>query len=243
MTDLLYMDSIKDCYIKDFEAKVINVEVGEENVVILDRTSFYPLGGGQPNDIGKMSWKGGSCKVVNVIKKNKVRHIVEGDLPPIDQIVIGELDWDLRYAHMRMHTAQHLLSSVIWNIYQATTVGNQIHAEYSHIDFYPANFTMDQLKEVESEVNELISSNKEISVTKLTRSEVEARVEKERVDLSRLPSFIQELRTVYIGEEGKIDICPCAGTHVKNLSELKGIDIIKRKSKGSEKIRIQYRLL
>jgi misacylated tRNA(Ala) deacylase len=237
------MDSIGDCYIKDFEAKVLKVGENGEKTIILDRTSFYPLGGGQPNDVGTLRWKGGHCKVKGVVKKNKVKHIIEGELPTVGQDVIGELDWDLRYAHMRMHTAQHLLSAVIWERYKASTVGNQIHADYSHIDFHPANFTMEELKEVEQEVNELISREIDVEVTELPRSEIEDRVSNDRVDLSRLPTFIKELRTVYIGENGTIDLCPCAGTHVRNLRELKGIEIIKRKSKGSGKVRVQYRLL
>jgi misacylated tRNA(Ala) deacylase len=237
------MDSIGDCYIKDFEATVIAVEDGDKKSIVLDRTTFYPVGGGQPSDIGKIKWKNGSCKVIEVIKKNKIKHIIEGDLPAVGEDVIGELDWTLRYEHMRMHTAQHLLSAVIWEKFKASTVGNQIHADYSHIDFHPADFNMDQLKEVEKEVNGYIDEGIDVSVAKLPRSEVEERVENERVDLSRLPSFIKELRTVYIGEEGKVDICPCAGTHVKNLSELKGIEIIKRKSKGAGKVRVQYKLL
>jgi Ser-tRNA(Ala) deacylase AlaX len=102
---------------------------------------------------------------------------------------------------------------------------------------------MDELKDVEKEVNDHISEGIDVVVNKLPRSEIEKRVEKERVDLSRLPTFIKELRTVFIGEDKTIDICPCAGTHVKNLSELKGIEIIKRKSKGSGKVRVQYKLL
>jgi len=243
MTEMLYMDSINDCYIKDFEAVVESIEDGEEKAVILDRTAFYPLGGGQPNDLGTLIWKGGKCRVVGVVKKNKVKHIIEGDLPIPGTDVVGELDWDLRYAHMRMHTAQHIVSAIIWNRYKAATVGNQIHADYSHIDFEPAEFDMEELKEVEKEVNDLISTSAEVYVKKLPRSEVESRVENERVDLSRLPAFIKELRTVFIGEEGGLDVCPCAGTHVRNLSELKGIEIIKRKSKGAGKIRVQYRLL
>lgn len=243
MTDLLYMHCINDCYIKDFEAKVKSTEDGDEKIIVLDRTSFYPLGGGQPNDVGTIRWIGGSCKVIGIVKKNKVKHIIEGDLPEVGQDVIGELDWELRYAHMRMHTAQHLLSAVVWERYRASTVGNQIHADYSHIDFHPADFTMEQLKELEKEVNEHISSKMEVFVKELPRSEVEKKVENERVDISRLPSFIKDLRTVYIGEEGILDICPCAGTHVKNLAELKGIEIFKRRSKGSGKIRVQYRLL
>ncbi|MBN1539665.1 MAG: alanyl-tRNA editing protein [Candidatus Thermoplasmatota archaeon] len=243
MTELLYMDSINDCYIKDFEATVESVDEGEEKAVILDRTAFYPLGGGQPSDLGTLRWRGGSCSVISVVKKNRVRHIVEGDLPKVGTPVIGEIDWDLRYAHMRMHTAQHLMSSEIWRRYRASTVGNQIHADRSHIDFEPADMTMEELKEVEEEVNRSISSSEEIFVRKLPREEIETKVENERVDLSRLPTFVKELRTVFIGREGAIDICPCAGTHVKNLSELVGIDILKRKSKGAGKLRVEYRLL
>lgn len=243
MTEMLYMESINDCYIKDFEATVEDIEEGDEKIIVLDRTAFYPLGGGQPNDVGFIRWKGGSCKVVGVVKKNKVKHIVEGDLPQKGQQVIGELDWDIRYAHMRMHTAQHLLSAVIWEKYRASTVGNQIHADYSHIDFHPAGFTMDELKDVEKEVNEKISRGIDVVVKELPKDLIEEKIENERVDLSRLPASIRELRTVFIGEEDALDICPCAGTHVKNLAELNGIEIIKRKSKGSGKVRVQYKLL
>jgi misacylated tRNA(Ala) deacylase len=246
MTDLLYMNGIGDCYIRDFEARVVEVEDDIQKVVVLDRTAFYPLGGGQPNDIGTLKWKGGSCKVIDVRKKNKVLHIVEGDLPPVGEEIIGDIDWSLRYEHMRMHTAQHLLSALIWNRYKAATVGNQIHADYSHIDFEPADFNMEELKVLEREVNKLVSKGARVYVEKLPRSTIEQKLEKERVDLSRLPVFIKELRTVFIeGIEGsgKLDMCPCAGTHVKDISELQGIEIIKRKSKGAGKVRVQYRLL
>ncbi|MFW3146655.1 MAG: alanyl-tRNA editing protein [Thermoplasmatota archaeon] len=242
MTELLYMDTVNDCYIKDFEAEVVGVEEGEHPAIMLDRTAFYPLGGGQPNDIGKIRWKSGSCKVVEVVKKNRIKHFIQGDIPSVGERVMGELDWEMRYAHMRMHTAQHLLSALIWNRFRASTVGNQIHADYSHIDFHPAEFSMEDLKDIEREVNEMIKKDEPVIVDHLPREEVTSRIENERVDLSRLPSFIKELRTVYIGESGDIDICPCAGTHVRRLSELKGIEIIKRKSKGQDKIRVQYKL-
>ncbi|MBN1389166.1 MAG: alanyl-tRNA editing protein [Candidatus Thermoplasmatota archaeon] len=242
MTELLYMGSMNDCYIRDFDAMVVSVEDAEEKVIILDRTAFYPLGGGQPNDRGTMRWIGGSCSVVNVIKKNRIRHVVEGNLPEVGTPVIGELDWELRYAHMRMHTAQHLLSSVMWKRYNAPTVGNQIHADRSHIDFGTDDIDMDELKNVEREVNELISRSEEVRVRTLPREEIERKVETERVDLSRLPAFVKDLRTVFIGEEGEIDICPCAGTHVRNISELGSMEILKRRSKGAGKLRVEYRL-
>jgi len=243
MTDLLYMNSVQDCYMKDFEAKVLSVIDDEEKIVILDRTAFYPLGGGQPNDTGTLRWKGGSCRVVDVRKKNKVLHVIEGDLPKVGQDVVGDIGWSLRYEHMRMHTAQHLVSAIIWRRYKAATVGNQIHADYSHIDFEPADFSFEELKIVEKEINELISNGARVFIENISRKTIEEKLEKERVDLSRLPVFIQDLRTVFIEGKEMYDMCPCAGTHVKDISELKGIEIIKRKSKGSGKIRVQYRLL
>lgn len=242
MTELLYMDNILDCYIVDFEAEVVSVDA-DNNVVVLDKTAFYPTGGGQPNDVGSLKWKDVCCKVFDVKKKNKVLHIVEGPIPSVGQNVIGEIDWKLRYDHMRMHTAQHLLSAVIWDKYRASTVGNQIHADYSHIDFQAADLHMEELKEIEKTLNVLIAVGEPVTIESFSRNKIEEELGKERIDLSMLPRSIKELRTVLIGKKGSIDICPCAGTHVKNISELKGIDIFKRKSKGKGKVRVQYKLL
>jgi len=240
MEDILYMKDIVSCYIKEFEAVVKRID-REEKYLILDRTAFYPLGGGQPNDIGQITWKGGSANVVDVRKKNHILHYIDGDLPEEGTTVQCKIDWDRRYSHMRMHTAQHLLSAVVWDKYGAVTVGNQIHADYSHIDFKPLDIGQDDLPSLENEINILIEEGQKVDIETFSKEEIRSRMGDERVDLSRLPTSVKELRTVTI-DDGKMDLCPCAGTHVEDLLELGKLKIIKRKSKGSGKVRIQYTL-
>ncbi len=116
-------------YIRKFSAHV--VERGP-NYVVLDRTAFYAEGGGQPFDTGNMEWKGGSTRVLDVVKEGgEVRHHVR-EIPPIDD-VRAEVDWDRRHAHMRMHTAQHLLSGLAFQRFGARTTGNQLYVDYRNI--------------------------------------------------------------------------------------------------------------
>ena len=99
---------------------------------------------------------------------------------------------------------------------------------------------MEELKDVEDEVNSIIEKDLEVCATSLARNILEEKIESERVDLSRLPISVKVLRTIMIGEDGKIDMCPCAGTHIRTLIELGKMEIVKRKSKGSGKVRVQY---
>ena len=109
MTIQLHMDSHEGTYTKSFNAKV---EATFPGIVELDKTAFYHLGGGQPADKGVILWKGNQAQVIDVKKKNRIRHFVEGDLPEIGEIVEGKIDWKRRYSHMRMHTSQHLVSAL-----------------------------------------------------------------------------------------------------------------------------------
>ncbi len=242
MTDILYMKTIDDCYLREFEATVLESDPSKD-IVQLDRTAFYPEGGGQPTDTGRLEWEEGAAIVSHVEKKNHIFHHLKGDIPEPGTRVKGTIDWERRYSHMKMHTSQHILSSLIWNRFHAATVGNQIHSDRSHIDFHPASFSFEEIKDVEREVNEIITTDNMVSLKEVERSEIEERVDNERVDLSRLPSSVKNLRTIFIGEEGSIDICPCAGTHVRTLGEIGNMNITKRKSKGSGRIRVEYELL
>ncbi|NIS14204.1 MAG: alanyl-tRNA editing protein, partial [Thermoplasmata archaeon] len=103
--------------------------------MVLDESAFYPEGGGQPTDHGRLEWDGGSVEVKEVLKKGIVKHVVEGDVQSVPDRVHATLDWERRYAHMRMHTAQHLISAVILELYGAHTVGNQLYHDRSRIDF------------------------------------------------------------------------------------------------------------
>jgi misacylated tRNA(Ala) deacylase len=231
------MDNIDGNYIKEFDATITK---NKKDYVCLDKTAFYPLGGGQPSDTGVIKWGDNESIVKEVIKKgDTVKHILQGEKPPVGTMAHAIIDWKRRYNHMKMHTAQHILSGIIFDDYKARTVGNQIHEDHSRVDFYPANFTKEDIEKIEKKFNETILKNLSIKIYEEERLSLEKRVDQQRANLDLLPKFITKLRIVEI--EG-FDICPCAGTHVKNTSEIPKIDQIKRETKGEDKTRIIYSL-
>ncbi len=243
-TDLLYMPSIDANYIRQFDATVMKAT---RDYVVLDRTAFYPKGGGQPTDRGTLRWTDGdearTAQVVQVVKKGIIKHtLAVGDaseLPATGTEVEGRLDWDRRYRHMRMHTAQHLLSGIVFAHCGAATVGNQIHADRSRIDFAPAAFSDDDLAVIAARCNRFVADGAAVHIFEEAREEYEARDEAERLNLSLLPKSVTRLRVVAI--EG-VDAVPCAGTHVRATDELGELTILKRESKGKEAERITYTL-
>jgi len=239
-TRVLYMEERRGqepdpCYMREFDARVI--ERGPD-FVVLDQTLFYAEGGGQPTDLGVLRWDGGEAKVLRVQKeKGTIRHVIDR-LPAADD-VHGVLDWDRRYAHMRMHTSQHLMSGLVFRIYGARTVGNQIHAERSRIDFQPANFTPEDLKRIEDGCNAVVASQADVRIFEEDRAVVEGRVE-DRALMGLLPQSIRRLRVI---EVGTADYCPCGGTHLKNVREIGRVRILGKRSKGRETDRVEYELL
>jgi misacylated tRNA(Ala) deacylase len=242
-TEMLYMADADANYIKDFDAKVIRAEAG---YVILDRTIFYPLGGGQPSDKGELVLVSGGdgetdVRVTEVRKDGGVvKHMVDSDLLAEGDEVKGTLDWDRRYAHMRMHTAQHLVSGVVYDDHEAITVGNQIHANSSRIDFQPFHPDEGVLRDIEKKVNKVISKKLDVRITTMSREEADQRMDDGRTNMSLLPKFVKELRIVEIID---FDICPCAGTHIRNIGEIGGIRIVGKKNKGKGKTRVTYELV
>ncbi len=246
MAEVLYMPDIESNYIKEFETRVRKVKKG---AILLEETAFYPTGGGQPCDTGIMLAGDGNgiLKVVEVTKKGDVKHMIDVGsaenagvaLPQKGDRVTCRLDWKRRYAHMRMHTAQHLVSGVVYDEYGGRTVGNQIHADHSRIDFHPVSLTADDLKRIEDMTNDIISMNIDVEIKNEERVTLEARVDSERCNLDMLPESVTDLRVVTIGE---YDICPCAGTHVRNTCELGKIRIMKKDNKGAQRQRIVYEL-
>lgn len=234
MTEVLYMKDIEGNYIKEFDAKVVKQK---DNYVVLDKSAFYPLGGGQPSDTGVIRWSGGESRVAEVQKKGIIKHIISGDLPEGD--VHAVLDWDKRYGHMKMHTAQHVISGVVYDLYNARTVGNQIHADRSRVDFYPISLSDDDLKKIEDASNEVIQRNSSVKIYEEERDSLEKRTDPLRSNLDLIPASIKNLRIVEI--EG-FDVCPCAGTHVRSTGELGTLEILKKENKGKEKERIIYTL-
>ena len=234
------MASHEGTYRKEFSAKV---EATFPGIVELDRTAFYHLGGGQPADTGELSWDQKKITVVDVRKKNRIRHIVEGDLPEVGTEVEGKLDWTKRYSHMQMHTSQHLVSAVVNESYGSDTVGNQIGKAKSRIDFKPLKLSVDQLNDLEDEVNTYIDKDLKVEISEKDRTELENNPDI-RSSMSSglwkmLPSSVKRLRVISIGD---IDVCPCAGTHVRSLSEIGKVNFIKKDNKGAQKLRLTYEL-
>jgi misacylated tRNA(Ala) deacylase len=234
MTEVLYMKDIESNYIREFDAKVVRVG---EDYIVLDQTAFYPEGGGQPTDQGVIQWGDKILKVNQVLKKAVIKHVIEPPLPEVGEEISGSLNWSRRYAHMRMHTAQHLISGMVYDMFNARTVGNQIHSDRSRIDFHPISFSEEDLKNLEDACNELIARNLPVTVTSRERDELEGEVDAKRSNLDLIPKSIKTLRIVSIKD---FDVCPCAGTHVRNTSELGRVKIVKKDSKGADKERITY---
>lgn len=236
-TELVYLKSMDHAYERSFDAKIVK---RGENYVVLDRTLFYPEGGGQEFDTGVLTYAGGSSRVVRVEKKGIIKHLVD-PLPPEGLVEVhGEVDWARRHAHMRMHTSQHLISGLVYDLFGGIrTVGNQIHAERSRIDFRPAKFTDDDLRRIEAETNAVLAKRLPVKIVFESRSSLEKRVKPDRANLDLLPPSVQELRVIEI--EG-MDACPCGGTHVRNLGEIGRVRILGKTSKGSETTRIEYEL-
>ena len=237
MTKIIYMDNIDGNYIKDFSANVIK---NKDDYIILDKTAFYPMGGGQPSDTGFIEWDNKKSEVLQVIKKgDAIKHIIKGEKPSVEIQVHATIDWDTRYKHMKMHTAQHIISGIVFDDYKARTVGNQIHADYSRVDFHPVKFSDKDLEDIVKKFNEIVSMNLPVKIYEEERSSLEKRVDTQRSNLDLLPKFILKIRIVEIQN---FDICPCAGTHVKNTCEIPHIKEIKRETKGKGTDRIIYSL-
>ncbi|MFB6216639.1 MAG: alanyl-tRNA editing protein [Candidatus Aenigmatarchaeota archaeon] len=243
MTDLLYLPD--GDYEKEFDAEVEKrkqtPDETRDGYLVLDRTLFYKEGGGQPADHGKISWNSSSVEVVDVQKEHgEVRHYVEGEeLPEPGTEVHGKIDWERRYRLMRMHTAQHVISKVVLDEYNASTAGNQIHEDYSRIDFKPVEFDESDVEKIEKLANSRIEEELDVEKKMMSRERLEAEVEEGRTNLDLIPDNIDPLRAVIIGED---DVCPCGGTHVNNTGEIGEIRIVDRVSKGAEVERLEFEL-
>ena len=193
------MDSIDSCYQKEFDAEVISVS---ENSIVLDQTLFYPLGGGQNWDTGKITWDGGQVSVTEVRGRGEIQHFVGEDHGlEIGDSVEGEINWERRHAHMRMHTAQHLVSGLVYEMYDgARTVGNQIHADRSRIDFNPVKFDEEMIEELFKNANEIVDSNLDVTDCIMTRDEINGIMPSERTNMDLLPISVKQIRIIKIGD-------------------------------------------
>ncbi|ESP89328.1 alanyl-tRNA editing protein [Candidatus Halobonum tyrrellensis] len=237
MTEQLYL---ADSSVRSFEA---TVERTLNDRVVLDRSHFYPTGGGQPHDTGTLAFDGGEAAVTDVAKTDTVYHTVDGPTPEAGTTVRGELDWERRSAHMRYHTAQHLLSAVLLDEFDAETVGNQLYADRARLDASYPKFSETDLADVEARLNELVDDDLPVRHYTMERERAEAELDTQRTRIDLLPDSIAELRIVEVGDpDDPFDRTACAGTHVAATGELDGVEVTGRTTQGSETERVTFTL-
>ena len=215
----------QDAYLKQADATVTALE---ERGLRLDRSIFYPTGGGQPGDTGILRWDGGEARVVDAVKVDggDVLHVLAPDSvrPQVGTKIQASLDWDRRLLHMRMHTALHVMSAVI----KGDVTGGQVGADKSRLDF---NLLGDvPAKEwVTEEINKLIALDRPVTPQWITDEELAARPELVKTMSVRPPMGAGQVRLLAI--EG-IDLQACGGTHVARTGEIGRVECIKIENKG-----------
>lgn len=232
MTDALYMG---DSYLKNWDAKIVSVK--DEKYIVLDKTAFYPKGGGQPWDEGYIVKDNNKFRVVYVGKfSGEISH--EVDKPGLKEgdTVSCELDWDRRYTYMRYHTASHLISNILYNKANAKITGNQIEMDKTRMDFSMVDYSPEKLRMYVDEANHIINQDFPITTEYMTRQEVLEKPELARLAVG-LPENIKEFRIVNIGD---IDKQVDGGTHVSHLKEIGTIEVIKTVNKGKNNRRMYF---
>lgn len=234
MTELLYQT---DSYLQEFDSTSTAV-FPEERAVILDRTAFYPGGGGQPCDFGSLVMAGITYPVNKVKKQGEdIIHFLGGDLPlpPPGSASQGTLDWARRYRLMRTHTALHVLCGTVFRNYGALVTGGDMEPLKGRMDFEFANMRGELVREIETAVNYEIRKGHEIRVRILPREEAFQIPDLIRTKINLLPQGITQVRTVEIVG---LDLQADGGTHVRNTGEVGAIRVADYKSKGAINKRI-----
>ena len=211
--------------------------------VVLDESLFYPTGGGQPGDSGRLQWEGGEMAVETTVKGDGAGEIVlvpgaGAALPPVGAEVVQHLDWDRRHAHMRVHTALHLLSVVI----PLPVTGGSIGAGKGRLDFNMPEAPDDKAA-LEARLNELIARDLPVTEDWITDAELDARPEMVKTMSVTPPRGAGRVRLVRIGQgAAQVDLQPCGGTHVAHTSEIGQVRLGKVEKKGRQNRRVTLHL-
>ncbi|MAD28196.1 MAG: Ala-tRNA(Pro) hydrolase [Woeseiaceae bacterium] len=231
MTERLYS---KDAYLKSYTTEVT---ANTNRNIILVSTIFYPLGGGQPGDTGTLSWQNFEAKVINTLlnKDGDIEHILSEDspVPDIGETITARINWDRRYLHMRMHTALHLLGSIL--PYGVT--GGNISETKSRLDF-DMEAAVDK-ESVNKELNKLVLENRNIQSKWITQEVLAQQPELIRTMSVKPPITNQDIRLLEI--DG-IDLQPCGGTHLRTTGEVGQIALGKVEKKGKHNRRVYIKL-
>lgn len=233
MTELIYL---YDHYLKEFDATII--EIPDPQSIVLDRTAIYPRGGGQPSDRARLLLEDQEFEVTEATKsEGRVLHRIASPIGNmLGRKVRGTIDWDLRYKHMRHHTALHILSGVVFLKFNAKITGGQIYPERARLDLALSDLSNERRAIIEQEMNNIVQSNLEVRTEWLDRDEALKRAELYRLSEDLLPRGVDKLRIVNIvGFDAQLD----GGTHVARTGEIGKISISKTENKGRDNKRIE----
>ncbi len=233
---LFYVDSS----MREFEAVV---EAVRPDGVVLDRTAFYPLGGGQPGDTGELR-AGGQVWPVTAVRRQggAIAHRLDGEPPAAGTRVTGALDWDLRYAFMRLHTALHVLSGVVWTGWNADVTGSHIYADgaKARMDFSLEGVRINDVRdEIEARLNAEVQAARPVRAYELPRAEAMQLPDLIRTHVNLVPAHITQIRIVEI--EG-LDRQADGGTHVANTRDVGRAAIVNAVNKGRINRRLEIAL-
>ena len=229
-------------YLRDAQLRSMNAEVTAhiDRGVVLDRTVFYPVGGGQPHDTGRLEHGETEAAVIEVKSLGAdVWHGLEGDLPPIGASVTGHLDWERRHQLMRTHTALHILCGVIWNEWGRSVTGGNMSPLAARMDFEFDPLPDDFASRVENLVNVEIAADRPIEVSFLPRDTALADEDLIRTKVNLIPESVTEIRVVdIVGLDKQAD----GGTHVAATGSVGRFEVVKTESKGKGNKRVRIRL-
>lgn len=241
MTSLLFQT---DAYARSCEATVVEHDESV-HAIILDRTVFYPAGGGQPADRGQLR-AGGRKDTLPVIDATKhpagVAHVIDPSfsLPPVGAQLVAEIDWDRRYRLMRTHTALHVLCGVVFRDFTALVTGGNMDIDKARMDFELEDLSPEKVEAIEQAANQEIAAGREIRIAFLPREQAFLIPDLIRTKINLLPEGISTIRTVEIVG---LDLQADGGTHVANTHEVIGLKVIGTRSKGRINKRLEIALV
>ena len=226
-----------DAYVREMDARVTGVT---PDGVVLDRTVFYPGGGGQPSDTGALTVGGSEYRVTGLRRiDGALIHLVDGTTPAPGDAVHGTVDWDRRYMLMRTHTALHILCGVIWRDLGVAVTGGNMKPLEARMDFELAEMSSDFAERMEETINLEVDAARDIRVGLLPREEAMKIRDLIRTKINLLPPQIEQVRTVEIVG---LDLQADGGTHVANTREVGRIRVVGHESKGRGNKRLRIAL-
>jgi misacylated tRNA(Ala) deacylase len=236
VTERLYRT---DQYAQTVAATIVDVDP-DDGRVLLDRTVFYPGGGGQPHDLGELLLGEDRLAVTRVAEDDRgVWHWLESGLPPRGSEVRAEVDWDRRYRLMRTHTAMHALCGVVWDRFHSPVTGGNMEPGVGRLDFELPDWDPEDKEPLEAELNAQLAAGRAVEIAFLPRELADQDPSLIRTKVSLLPASLTEVRVVdIVGLDRQAD----GGTHVASTSEVGRVRIAKVESKGRGFRRIRLAL-